>query len=59
MELIKKAEKRIDKLSLEKAVVLLDEGIRRFPNDTVIIDLYTDLLLQFGEHEKAKEVSIL
>lgn len=59
MELIKKAEKCIDKLSLEKAVVLLDEGIRRFPNDTVIIDLYTDLLLQFGEHEKAKEVSIL
>jgi hypothetical protein len=30
---------------LEKAVALYDEGLRRFPNDTVIMDAYTDLLL--------------
>lgn len=38
IELIRKAEDLVDKLSLEKAVSLLEEGIRRFPNDTVIID---------------------
>lgn len=47
----------MDKLKLEKAVSLLDEGIRRFPNDTLILDLYTDLLIQLGEQVKAKEVS--
>lgn len=49
----------MEKLKLEKAVSLLDEGIRRFPNDTLIIDLYTDLLIQLGEHDKAKQVSII
>jgi len=46
-------------LKLEKALSLYDEGIRRFPNDTIIIDQYTDLLIQFGETAKAKEVSFL
>ncbi len=46
----------MDELKLEKAVALLDEGVRRFPNDTLIIDQYTDLLIQLGEHAKAKEV---
>lgn len=36
---------------------MLDEGIKRFPNDTLILDLYTDLLIQLGEHNKAREVS--
>jgi hypothetical protein len=58
LELLKKAEDCMEKLKLEKAVSLLDEGIRRFPNDTLIIDLYTDLLIQLGEHDKAKQVSI-
>ena len=58
LELLKKAEDCMEKLKLEKAVSLLDEGIRRFPNDTLIIDLYTDLLIQLGEHDKAKKVSI-
>ena len=55
-EIVKKAEDCIDKLKLEKAVQLLDEGLKHFPNETSIIDLYTDLLLQLGEQEKAKEV---
>jgi len=58
LELIKKAEECADKLKLEKAISLYDEGIRRWPNDTLIIDQYSDLLIQFGEVEKAKEVSI-
>lgn len=58
LELIRKAESYIDELKLEKAVALLDEGIRRFPNDTLIIDQYTDLLIQLGEHGKAKEVRL-
>ncbi len=45
LELIRKAEDCIDKLKLEKAVSMLDEGIKRFPNDTLILDLYTDLLI--------------
>lgn len=57
LELIRKAEDCVEKLKLEKAVSLFDEGIRRFPNDTIIIDQYTDLLIQFGETAKAKEVS--
>lgn len=36
---------------------MLDEGIKRFPNDTLILDLYTDLLIQIGEQTKAREVS--
>jgi len=42
---------------LERAVSLYDEGIRRFPNDCIILDQYTDLLIQFNEYEKAKQVS--
>ena len=38
LELIKKAEECADSLELEKAVSLYDEGLTRFPNDTVIID---------------------
>ena len=45
LELIRKVEDCVDKLKLEKAVSLFDEGIRRFPNDTIIIDQYTDLLI--------------
>ena len=54
IELIRKAEDCVDKLKLERAVSLYDEGIRRFPNDTIIMDQYTDLLIQLNEHEKAK-----
>ena len=46
IELIKKAEQFTESLELEKAVQLYDEGVNRFPNDTVILDAYTDLLLQ-------------
>lgn len=38
IELIKKAEECVDKLKLEKAVALYDEGVRRWPNDTLILD---------------------
>ena len=38
LELIKKAEDCVDRLKLEKAVSLYDEGVRRFPNDTLIMD---------------------
>ena len=38
LELVRKAEDCTDKLKLEKAVSLYDEGIRRFPNDTLILD---------------------
>jgi tetratricopeptide (TPR) repeat protein len=38
IELIRKAEECVDKLKLEKAVALYDEGIRRWPNDTLILD---------------------
>ena len=44
-ELIKRAEQYTETLELEKAVALYDEGLRRFPNDCVIMDAYTDLLL--------------
>lgn len=53
-ELIKLAEEFTEKLELEKAVALYDEGTKRFPNDTIIMDSYTDLLIQLGESEKAK-----
>ena len=56
IEFIKKAEESTDKLKLEKAVSLYDEGVRRFPNDTLIMDQYTDLLIQLGEQEKAKQL---
>jgi hypothetical protein len=36
--LIKQAEEFAEQLELEKAVVLYDEGLRRFPNDTIILD---------------------
>lgn len=45
IELIKKAEEFTENLELEKAVALYDEGLIRFPNDTIILDSYTDLLL--------------
>lgn len=54
LELIKKAEQYTDQLKLEKAVSLYDEGLSRFPNDTLILDAYTDVLIQMGEDEKAK-----
>ena len=54
LELIKKAEDCVDRLKLEKAVSLYDEGVRRFPNDTLIMDQYTDLLIQLSETAKAK-----
>lgn len=38
LELIKKAEESVERLKLEKAVSLYDEGVRRFPNDTLIMD---------------------
>ena len=56
IELIRKAEDCVDNLKLEKAVSLYDEGVRRFPNDTLIMDQYTDLLIQLGETEKAKQL---
>lgn len=56
LELIKKAEECAESLELEKAVSLYDEGLHRFPNDTVILDGYTDLLLQLDQNEKAREL---
>ena len=38
IELIRKAEDCVDQLKLEKAVALYDEGLKRWPNDTIIID---------------------
>ena len=38
LELIRKAEDCVDNLKLEKAVSLYDEGIGRYPNDTLIMD---------------------
>ena len=35
---------------------LYDDGLKRFPNDTVILDAYTDLLLQLDQQDKAKEL---
>ena len=45
LELIKKAEEYYDSLKLEKAVSLYEEGLSRFPNDTLVLDGYTDLLI--------------
>ena len=59
LELIKKAEHYTDSLKLEKAVSLYEEGLIRFPNDTLILDSYSELLIQMGEDEKAKNVRIL
>ena len=49
LELIKKGEEYTENLELEKAVSIYDEGLRRFPNDTIILDAYTDLLLQLDQ----------
>ena len=56
IELLRKAEDCVEKLKLETAVSLYDEGVRRFPNDTLIMDQYTDLLIQLGESERAKQL---
>ena len=35
--------------------MLLDEGLNTWPNDTTIMDMYADLLIQLGDNqEKAK-----
>ena len=57
IELIRKAEESAESLDLEKAVALYEEGLERFPNDTVILDGYSELLIQLGEEEKAIKVS--
>ena len=56
IQLIKMAEEYCEKLELEQAVSLYDEGITRFPNDTVILDGYTDLLLQLDQADKARQL---
>lgn len=56
VELIKQAEQFTESLELEKAVKLYDQGIRQYPNDTLILDAYTDLLLQLDQSEKAKSL---
>ena len=58
IELIRKAEEFTESLQLESAVSLYEEGVQRFPNDTVVLDGYSDLLIQLGEIEKAKLVFI-
>lgn len=56
-KLVHRAESCIDKLKLEEAVVLLEDGILKWPNDTTIIDMYTDLLINLGNNtQKAREV---
>lgn len=45
LELIRKAEEFTESLQLEQAVSLYEEGAQRFPNDTVILDGYSDLLI--------------
>ena len=45
IDLIRQAEEFTESLELERAVTLYDEGCSRFPNDTIILDAYTDLLL--------------
>ncbi len=54
LELIRRAEECAESLQLEQAVALYEEGVQRFPNDTVLLDGYADLLMQLGEDEKAK-----
>lgn len=49
IDIIRKGLEYSESLQLEKAVQVYDEGIRRFPNDTVILDAYTDLLLQLDQ----------
>eukprot|EP00347_Sterkiella_histriomuscorum_P001421 403372102 len=56
LELIRKAEYYTDTLKLEKSVSLYEEGLQRFPNDTLLLDAYTDLLIQMGEDDKAKQL---
>lgn len=56
IQLIKKGEEYTESLDLEKAVQLYDEGLKRFPNDTVLMDAYTDLLLQLDQQDKAKDL---
>ena len=45
IELIKRAEECTESLELEQAVSLYEEGLQRFPNDTVILDGYSELLI--------------
>ena len=33
---------------------MYEEGLQRFPNDTVILDGYTDLLISLDQQDKAK-----
>lgn len=44
-DLIKKAEEYAEQLELEKSVALYEDGLTRFPNDTTILDHYSELLI--------------
>ena len=54
LELVKHGQHFLETLQLEKAVHLYDVGVRRFPNDTILLDAYTDLCLQMDQPIKAK-----
>lgn len=36
----------METLRLEEAVQIYDAGVQKFPNDALLLDAYTDVLLQ-------------
>ncbi len=48
-DLMKQAELATEQLELEKAVKLYDQGLKQYPNETSLIDAYTDLLLSLPD----------
>ena len=56
LEIVKHGQHYRETLQLEKAVALYDVGIKRFPNDTILLDAYTDLCLQMEQPIKARQL---
>ena len=56
LEIVKKGQEYIETLQLEAAVHIYDSGLARFPNDTLLLDAYTDLCLQMEQPIKAKQL---
>ena len=56
LEIVKAGQNYMETLQLEKAVQLYDAGLKRFPNDTILLDAYTDLCLQMDQPLKARQL---
>ena len=56
LEIVKAGQTYFETLQLEKAVQIYDAGLFRFPNDTILLDAYSDLCLQMDQPLKARQL---